>query len=109
MIIKRVGVWSVAKVSGVLYALLGFVIGIFISLISLMTSSLVSESASESNPFGALFGVGAVILLPLFYGFIGFISGAISTWLYNLIVGFIGGIEIEFADETPRPPQPIQQ
>jgi hypothetical protein len=46
---------------------------------------------------GALFGVGSILLLPLFYGALGFIGGAISAFVYNLVAGVVGGIELEVA------------
>ena len=42
-----------------------------------------------------MFGVGAIIFLPLFYGVMGVVLGAISAGLYNLIAGMLGGIEVE--------------
>jgi hypothetical protein len=45
--------------------------------------------------FAAMFGVGAIIILPLFYGVIGLIGGAIGAALYNLFAGLFGGIELE--------------
>lgn len=36
-----------------------------------------------------------VIFLPIMYGVIGFVAGAIGAAVYNLVAGFVGGIEIE--------------
>lgn len=109
MIIRRVGVLSLAKISGVLYAVFGFIIGIFFSLAGLITSSFASSMGRDSGMFGALFGVGAIILLPIFYGVLGFVTSAIAAWLYNLIAGWVGGLEIELEDDRPAPAQPSQQ
>ena len=90
VIIKRIGVGSVGKIFGSLYALIGLILGIIISLISLIGGSLgVMLSVST------IFGMGAIITLPIMYGIIGFISGSIMAFLYNLIAGLIGGIEVE--------------
>ncbi|MFQ5500192.1 MAG: hypothetical protein ACE5FH_11030 [Candidatus Zixiibacteriota bacterium] len=99
MIIKSVGVLSAAKVSGVLYAVLGFVGGLFFSLFSLVLGSFTGGMDAALPGFGVFFGVGAVILLPIFYGLIGFVSGALAAWVYNVIVKWVGGIEIEFEDD----------
>jgi hypothetical protein len=108
MTLRRIGPWSCAKVSGVLYAAAGLLIGIFFSLISLVAGSLAAAAGDDSGLFGALFGVGAIILLPIFYGAIGFVGGAIGAWLYNVVAGWVGGIEVEF-DSGPTPPsQPMQ-
>ena len=52
------------KVLGVLYAIMGVIVGAFISLISVAISSF----SAEAGAIGALFGVGSIVLLPLFYG-----------------------------------------
>ena len=90
VIIKRIGVGSTGKVFGGLYALLGFIFGLIISLISLIGGSLGGMGGAS-----AIFGLGAIITIPIMYGIMGFISGAIMAFLYNLIAGWIGGIEVE--------------
>lgn len=76
------------KVTGVMYALFGFIGGAILSLIALV-------GAGGPGMGGALFGIGAIILLPIFYGIIGFIGGIVSVVIYNLISGMIGGIVIQ--------------
>jgi hypothetical protein len=98
MILKRVGPYSCAKVTAVLYGLIGLIVGALFSLIAVVSSAIGNSS------MGFLFGAGAIILLPLGYGALGFISGALSAWLYNVIVKWIGGIEVEFEQDN-LPPQ----
>lgn len=95
MILRRVGVFSIAKVCGVLYALLGFIVGGCLALASVLGAAF---SNSEFGPLtGLLFGAGAFIFLPILYGFLGFCATALMAWLYNLVAGMIGGIEVELA------------
>lgn len=47
---------------------------------------------------GALFGVGAVVFLPIFYAIIGFLGGLIGAGLYNALAGIVGGVEAELAE-----------
>jgi len=93
MVLKRVEPMSVAKVLGALAALIGLIIGFFMSLASCFASGLMG---SEGGMFGAIFGIGAIILMPLLYGFFGFIGGLIEAFLYNFIAERVGGIEMEF-------------
>jgi hypothetical protein len=46
---------------------------------------------------GSSIVVGFLVMigLPIFYGAMGFIGGAIGALLYNLFAGMVGGIEIE--------------
>lgn len=96
MIVKRVGVLSLAKIMTVVYAGIGVIAGIFMALISTMAGSgLSSHGAVGGMGMGMGFGLGAIILFPILYGVLGFVGGIISAWLYNLAAGFIGGIELD--------------
>ena len=46
-------------------------------------------------------GVVLVILIPIFYGTLGFIGGVISAAIYNLLAMWTGGIEITLTDVAP--------
>jgi hypothetical protein len=92
MVVRRVGPLSVAKISGVLYAIFGLIGGAFISLFSVVGSAFAPDNAGLP---GMLFGIGAIILLPIVYGLLGFIFSLIGAALYNLIAGWVGGIELD--------------
>lgn len=96
MEIKRIGVLSVGKVFGVLYALFGLIFGAIFALFSLLGAATGAANSQGSEALvGLVFGLGSVIFLPLFYGVLGFIFGLISALLYNGVARLIGGIEIE--------------
>ena len=91
MTIKNVGVLSVAKMLGLLYALMGLLIGGLFTLVGMLGVS----AMPEMGPFAIVFGVGSIIFFPLAYGTIGFVGGMILAALYNLIANLFGGIELE--------------
>ena len=93
MIVKSIGVASVAKIYGAIAAAVGLVIGMFVALASMVGAGM-SESA-EWSLFGPIFGVGAIVLAPIFYGVMGLISGAIAAVLYNVFAGMVGGVTID--------------
>lgn len=96
MIIRRIGVLSVAKISAAIYAAIGLIFGLFVSLFSMLgVAASMGGGMHDAGMLGALFGVGAIVMMPLFYGAMGFIIGVISAFIYNLAAGFVGGIEIE--------------
>lgn len=100
MQVRRIGALSLAKVLGVIYAVFGLIFGLVFSLFALMGAAfggMAAESGEEAAAaiFGLLFGVGAVIALPVFYGIFGFIGGLLTAWLYNAAAKIIGGIELE--------------
>jgi hypothetical protein len=88
-VLKKIGVLSLAKIIGVVYAVLGLIIGALMSLFSVIGAAVTQSGV------GVLFGVGAIIILPIFYGLAGFIGGAIVAFIYNLASDVVGGIEIE--------------
>ncbi|HLC57396.1 MAG TPA: hypothetical protein VJH95_02395 [Candidatus Nanoarchaeia archaeon] len=92
--IKKIGVLSSGKLCGVLYALIGLIAGAFISLFAIILSMFSSDT---SEMFGPLFGVGAIIFLPILYGTLGFVSGLLTALLYNLVASWVGGLEIEIS------------
>jgi hypothetical protein len=103
--LKKIGVLSAGKVGGVLYLALGLIFGIPLACISLFSASLFASAGFQDPDIigaGLLTGVGGLvgygICLPLFYGALGFIGAAISALIYNLVAGFMGGIEFELGD-----------
>lgn len=86
--IRRVEPIAAAKVAGVLYALMGLV---FVPIFAVV---------SFAAPSGSGFGMGLTILMPIFYGVMGFVFTAIAAALYNVVAGWIGGIELEL-DTAP--------
>jgi hypothetical protein len=98
MVVKRVSVWSAARLAGALYAAMGLVFGCILALFSLVGAGFASSGgAQEAAPawMAVAFGAGAVVVLPVFYGVMGVVTTAIGAWLYNLFAGAFGGIEIE--------------
>jgi len=99
MVIRRVGVWSVARLYGGISAAMGLLIGACIALVAALggMAGAMRESGTGlgAGGLGAIFGVGAIIILPLLYGILGLVMGAIAAALYNLFAGMFGGIELE--------------
>ena len=93
MVIKRVGPLSCAKIAGILYAALGAIIGVLVALFSL-TGALASDSFGRAG-LGAVVGVGAIVIAPIFYGCLGFVFALIAAALYNVAAGFVGGVELD--------------
>ena len=91
MVVRRVNPISFAKVSGVIYAILGLLSGAMFAL--------VSHGGAGRGPGGALFdavfGVGALVFMPIGYGVVGFLFSLILAVLYNGVARFVGGIEIQ--------------
>ena len=93
MVITRIGPMSCAKIAGTLYAAMGLVIGCVISLAAVAGSF--GSNGAEAGVMGALVGVGAIFILPVLYGGLGFVAALVGVWLYNVLAGVVGGIEMD--------------
>lgn len=88
--IKRIEVMPLAKIYTVFMAIFGVVIGIFYAIIG-----VIYGASAGSLGLGAGLGVLAIIVMPIIYGLLGFISGVIGAWMYNLLAGWLGGVKID--------------
>lgn len=99
MVLRRIGALSLAKVMCAVYAVMGLIIGAILAVFSLFGAAIGASSAESAEPFlGVLFGVGAVVFLPIFYGVMGFLAGLIGAGLYNTLAGVVGGIQVELME-----------
>jgi hypothetical protein len=94
MTLRRIDPASAAKVAGILYALLGVLIGLF-----MMVFGSFLGGAGAGDAFGGSFGVASIFIFPVMYGILGLIGGFISAALYNLVAGWVGGVEVEFDED----------
>ena len=103
MILRRIRVGSAAKVAGVLYAVLGLIVGAIVALISLASAGMLAGARADEIPswFGAAFGVGAIVIFPILYGVMGVVFGAIIAGLYNLVAGMVGGLDLDLEQRGP--------
>jgi hypothetical protein len=95
-----------AVMLGAIAAVIGLIIGIIYAVAFSAIMSLIPTTAGiDLTGLGVLFGVGAIIIMPIM-GFIGgLIEGLIIAVLYNFLAPRIGGIKLRFKEEY-RPPPP---
>ena len=98
MRIKRIEPISYGKIQGAIGLLVGLIIGGFFALMSVvgvgLGSTMAGRQGAGAGVFAIVFGIGAVVFLPLFYGIAGFVAGVIGALFYNLVARFAGGLEI---------------
>ena len=95
MVIRRIGVGSLARILAALYAFWGFIFGAIMALVAMAGAGMTASDNPMSAWFGGLFGVGAIIFLPIIYGIFGAIGGALTAVMYNVVAGMVGGLSIE--------------
>lgn len=101
--IKRLNVWSVAKVSFVLGAVFGFLAGLLLWMFADMLSQLPLSGLGDVEGGDGLGRLSAMLpfVLAVFYAVVAMIVNGIVAGVYNLLAGLVGGIELTLA-----PPQP---
>lgn len=95
MVIKSVGVLSVGKMYGAIAAAMGLLFGIFIAIFSMAGAGLGLVNEGQNSFMAPMFGVGAAVALPIIYGCMGFVAGAVGAVFYNVFAGMVGGVEIQ--------------
>lgn len=90
--LRSFSVVQFALMGGVVYALIGIIAGLFEGLAA-MTASSMFQGYGLPN-----IGAFGIVLFPIFFAVLlfifGFIYGLIGAALYNLVAGWIGGIEM---------------
>ena len=95
MVIKSVNVLSCARLVAAIYGIFGLIFGLVFSFIALTGFSIAAVGGEEGPAWlAAVFGVGAVIALPVFYGVMGYLGGLVGSWVYNRAADVMGGLEI---------------
>lgn len=117
MTIRRLGVFSVAKIQGLLMFVIGLIFGVIYGLFFMIFGAAISALApqAENQALGGLssivVGIVMMVVFPIMYGFFGFIGGAIGALIYNGAASIVGGIKLELEGAAPTyaPPPPPQQ
>lgn len=98
--IRKFGIFSVAKMYGLMMLVLSLLIsipyGLIVIIYSLFGAGMIGGDAAVAvGGGGIVLGIAIMIGLPIFYGLIGFVFGALGALVYNIFAGMVGGVEIE--------------
>lgn len=103
--IKKINKKSLAKITALVYGLVGFFMAIIIA-ISTMTNIVLQRDFSGSVILVTLFNTGAGLLLgvlsSLVTALIGWLIGYIMGGIYNWFAGKVGGIKIQLAEAEEK-------
>jgi|CZKY01.1.fsa_nt_gi hypothetical protein len=99
--LRSVGVMSCAKMMGTIYGCLGLIFVPFFLLGGLGSLLLGRQS---SQPLAGIAMWFLALLLAVVYGIMGFVMGAFTAWVYNLVARWIGGIRLELKAEASSSP-----
>ena len=89
--IKRVNVLSLGKFLAVIYAALGFLMGLLVTL-----GSMVGIDMSQGQvPSNSLIQKFAIIYFPVLYAVGGFLGGTLTALVFNGVSKYLGGLEVD--------------
>jgi len=91
-VLKRISPASAFKVGLVAYGIVGLILGVFCSLIAAVAPAFGHHA---HGMFLSRVGVFAIIVCPIVYGIIGGIAATIGAGIYNLVAGWVGGLEVD--------------
>ena len=89
--LRRIDVASTALMLGALYALVGLVAGLVLTVFAVVGAVVDGGAVAASIGGGLIMG----ILFPVANGVGGLIGGALMALLYNFVAKFVGGIKFE--------------
>jgi hypothetical protein len=95
--LKRIAPLQAGKIFAVLYGCMGLIFLPFIALAAILGAFAQHAQSTQTGPAVAIGGMllGMGIAMPIIYAVMGFIIGLIGAALYNLIAGWVGGLEFE--------------
>jgi hypothetical protein len=110
MVLRRIGVLSAARLSGILGVAAGLAVGIVLAVVSVCNPLFrplfgpfgVPGMRMGASAWGFVALCGGVFF-PLIYGLFGALAGLIGAGLYNLLAPRVGGLRIELTAPTAHP------
>jgi hypothetical protein len=86
--LKSVDPMSLGKMLAVIYAVIGFIMG--------LVSAAFAPLMAMWNPMGAAaFGLLAIIIFPVAFAVIGLVMGIIVAFVYNEVAKRFGGVKLD--------------
>lgn len=107
--LKRIAPLQAGKMLGVLYAAFSLLFVPFLMIFFALGSVATRSQTGPMPPgVGIFFGLGALglVCVPVFYGLMGFVFGALGAGLYNLMARWLGGLDLAFETPPSVPPAP---
>lgn len=91
--LRRIDAVSAGRVMAVLYGVLG---AIFLGLYAVGITLFAITAGGESAGMMIAGAIGMAVIGPVIYGALAFVMGLIMAAVYNLVSGWVGGLEFQF-------------
>jgi Na+-transporting NADH:ubiquinone oxidoreductase subunit NqrD len=91
--LRSVNPVQLGLVLGLIYAVLAIIVALLYVLFGAAFFSAMHADYAGMLP---MMGIGLIVVAPFAYFVVGFLVGLIGAALFNLVAGWIGGIEVTF-------------
>lgn len=99
--VTKVGTLSIGKLFGTVNLIVAMAIGIVAAIVSIVTYISTANDGFFAEFIGALaIAVTALLLYPLVAFAFGWLYGVLVAFIFNVVIGVSGGVELETQD-TP--------
>lgn len=89
--LKRIAPLQLGKILGLIYGLVSLLIVPFFVLVGLAAAI---GGGQGNAPMPAWAMLGFALVAPFFYAAMGFLTGVVGAFVYNLVASWIGGVEV---------------
>lgn len=89
---------SVAMFEGTFAALVGLAVAILYSLSGTIELTQATNSVLTGLAFGLTAGIVALVVVPLVYFAFGWVIGYLHGFIFNVVAGASGGIDLDFEE-----------
>lgn len=101
--VTKVGVLSIGK----LFGTVNLIVGLAVGLIAAVAGTIAYFGAGNYDFFEGLLGslaiiLSAVVLYPLVMFAFGWLYGVLAAFIFNVVVGVSGGVELTVKNENGR-------
>lgn len=93
--VKKFDIVSVANFSAVLSAAIAATMVILAWVLALLDYAKLNTYFPNVVDWKTGFGLLAIIIVPIVYGLVGWVGGAVVAWFYNVALGGSNGVKIE--------------
>ena len=87
---------SAGKMYGGTIALFGGLIGLLYAALLILAGLFAATEEAAAGVGMMVGGVALAVFIPVFYGFFGFIAGIILAFIFNMVAGWVGGLDLQF-------------
>lgn len=101
IIVQKTGVSSIGRLIGTVNLIIGLAIGILGSIVAIVNYIAYNSNGILMDIFASI-GIllVGVVVYPLFLFALGWLYGALVAFIFNVVIGVSGGVELTVADEA---------